>query len=133
MDLIKRFEKEGIPLTVATIDMDWHWVDLKKEFSGVPGTNPADIKSGWTGYSWNTHLFPDYREFLKWLKSQNLKITVNLHPADGVRFLRIDTPILPNIWALTRKQKRRYRLTVPTRNIWKHISNICIIPMKMRA
>lgn len=86
IDLIKRFEKEGIPLTVATIDMDWHWVNLKREFSGVPGTNPADIKSGWTGYSWNTHLFPDYREFLKWLKSQNLKITVNLHPADGVRF-----------------------------------------------
>lgn len=86
IDLIKRFEKEHIPLTVATIDMDWHWVDLKKEFSGVDGTDPADIKSGWTGYSWNTHLFPDYKEFLRWLKSQNLKITVNLHPADGVRF-----------------------------------------------
>lgn len=86
IDLIKRFEKEHIPLTVATIDMDWHWVDLKKEFSGVAGADPADIKSGWTGYSWNTHLFPNYKELLKWLKSQDLKITVNLHPADGVRF-----------------------------------------------
>ena len=86
IDLMQRFAQERIPLTVATIDMDWHWVDLKKEFSGVPGTDPADIKSGWTGYSWNTRLFPDYKEFLQWLKAQNLKITVNLHPADGVRF-----------------------------------------------
>lgn len=85
-DLIQRFINEKIPLTVATIDMDWHWVDLKKEFSGVPGANPKDIKSGWTGYSWNTHLFPDYKELLQWLKSKNLKITLNLHPADGVRF-----------------------------------------------
>ncbi len=86
IDLMQRFAQERIPLTVATIDMDWHWVDLKKEFSGVPGTDPADIKDGWTGYSWNTHLFPDYKEFLQWLKAQHLKITVNLHPADGVRF-----------------------------------------------
>ena len=85
-DLIKRFEAEKIPLTVATIDMDWHWVDLKKEFSGVPGADSRDIKSGWTGYSWNTRLFPDYKAFLQWLKTQKLKITVNLHPADGVRF-----------------------------------------------
>ena len=59
IDLMQRFAQERIPLTVATIDMDWHWVDLKKEFSGVPGTDPADIKRGWTGYSWNTHHIPD--------------------------------------------------------------------------
>lgn len=29
INLMDRFEKEKIPLTVATIDMDWHWVDLK--------------------------------------------------------------------------------------------------------
>lgn len=85
-DLIKRFEEEQIPLTVATIDMDWHWVDLKKQFGNTAGADRKDLNSGWTGYSWNTQLFPDHKAFLKWLKDQNLKITVNLHPADGVRF-----------------------------------------------
>ncbi|MDE6413020.1 MAG: alpha-xylosidase, partial [Eubacterium sp.] len=39
---------------------------------------------GWTGYSWNTELFPNYKEFLQKLKDDNLHITLNLHPADGV-------------------------------------------------
>lgn len=40
---------------------------------------------GWTGYSWNTELFPDYRAFLCWLKEQNFHTTLNIHPAGGVR------------------------------------------------
>lgn len=77
LDLMQRFADEEIPLTVATVDMDWHWVkDIDKKFGVKYG--------GWTGYSWNTELFPDYREFLRKLKEQNLHITLNLHPADGV-------------------------------------------------
>ncbi|MBR4451142.1 MAG: DUF5110 domain-containing protein [Clostridia bacterium] len=77
LSLMDRFASEDIPLTVATVDMDWHWVAIKEKFG---------IKySGWTGYSWNTDLFPDYREFLKELKARNLRVTLNLHPADGVR------------------------------------------------
>lgn len=77
LDLMLRFKKEGIPLTVATIDMDWHWVKIKEKFG-------MDY-NGWTGYSWNTDLFPDYKAFLKQLHDMNLRVTVNLHPADGVR------------------------------------------------
>lgn len=77
LDLMKRFKREGIPLTVATIDMDWHWVHNIKDKFGVN-------YGGWTGYSWNTELFPNYKEFLNELKAENLHITLNLHPADGV-------------------------------------------------
>lgn len=77
LSLMDRFAQEDIPLTVATVDMDWHWVDIKKKFG-------FDM-NGWTGYSWNTELFPDYRDFLRQLKERNLKVTLNLHPADGVR------------------------------------------------
>ncbi|MDE6506249.1 MAG: DUF5110 domain-containing protein, partial [Eubacterium sp.] len=77
LDLMARFKAENIPLTVATVDMDWHWVkDIKQKF-GVK-------YRGWTGYSWNTELFPDYKEFLNKLKADNLHVTLNLHPADGV-------------------------------------------------
>lgn len=68
------FADKDIPFTVATVDMDWHWSE------NMPGN-----VSGWTGYSWNTNLFPDYERFLKSLHERNLYVTLNLHPADGVR------------------------------------------------
>ena len=77
LDLMLRFKDEGIPLTVATVDMDWHWVKIKDKFG---------LKyNGWTGYSWNTDLFPDYKAFLRELHEMNLSVTLNLHPADGFR------------------------------------------------
>ena len=94
VDLMNKFIDREIPITVATIDMDWHWVDVKQRFGksgGKPTLNPHAPDfilqgDGWTGYSWNTELFPDYKGFLKWLHDQNFKVTVNLHPAQGVRF-----------------------------------------------
>lgn len=94
IDLMNKFIEKEIPITVATIDMDWHWVDVRKRF-GKSGGKPTLIPGktdfifqgdGWTGYSWNTELFPDYKGFLKWLHEKDFKITVNLHPAQGVRF-----------------------------------------------
>jgi len=84
MDVITTFEEKDIPLTVATIDMDWHWVDLGRFGKIDYGWGDAS-HHGWTGYSWNTDLFPDYKGFLKWLHQHNLHTTLNLHPASGVR------------------------------------------------
>ena len=93
LKLIYRFIDNEVPLTVATIDMDWHWSDFVDSQKGITrsGRNTEYFvgKSqniGWTGYSWNTELFPDYKRFLKDLKALGLKITLNIHPADGVRF-----------------------------------------------
>ncbi len=101
LDLMQKFTDKEIPVTVATIDMDWHWVDIKKQFGketaeyiknnrkidGVKNNIMAAFQSsGWTGYSWNTELFPDYRKFLQTLQNNGFKVTVNLHPCDGVRF-----------------------------------------------
>ncbi len=83
-DLMQEFADRDIPLTVATVDMDWHWVDLKKQF-GKSFKSSNVFSSGWTGYSWNTELFPDYKAFLNKLHNMGLKVTLNLHPADGVR------------------------------------------------
>lgn len=87
--LMDAFEEKEIPLSVATVDMDWHYVDVWKEF--VEKTDLRDEKKygiigGWTGYSWNKKLFPDYKAFLADLKKRKLKITLNLHPSDGVRW-----------------------------------------------
>ena len=73
-ELILRFEREQIPFSVSVIDMDWHLVDIDPKYG-----------SGWTGYTWNKELFPDPAEFMEWLHSHNLKVTLNVHPAEGVR------------------------------------------------
>ena len=83
--LMDAFIEKDIPFTVATIDMDWHWVDVKSKFGYQEKLRLSPFPAGWTGYSWNTDLFPDYRAFLKELKEKNLHITMNLHPASGVR------------------------------------------------
>ncbi|MDE5994159.1 MAG: alpha-xylosidase, partial [Oscillospiraceae bacterium] len=83
-DLMDEFIRRDIPLTIATVDMDWHWVNVEEKFN-YSGDKGLVWKGGWTGYSWNTDLFPDYKCFLKGLQERNLKVTLNLHPADGVR------------------------------------------------
>ena len=85
LDLMDTFAEKDIPITVATIDMDWHWVDVKGKFGYKRELDMYPSLLGWTGYSWNTDLFPDYKSMLRQLKDKNLHITVNLHPASGVR------------------------------------------------
>ena len=73
-DLMDRFKAEGVPLAVSVIDMDWHKTAI-----------PARFGSGWTGYSWNRDLIPDPAAFLHGLHERGLKVTLNVHPADGIR------------------------------------------------
>lgn len=93
--LMQTFIDKKIPVTVATIDMDWHWVKVVEKFGKDARKVYAnsfvekliyDRIPGWTGYSWDTDLFPDYKALLKWLNDNNFKVTLNLHPAQGVRF-----------------------------------------------
>ena len=74
LDLMDSFADRGIPFTVATVDMDWH-----------PSHDLPGGEDGWTGYSWNRTLFPDYRRFLSALHDRGYRVTLNLHPGLGVR------------------------------------------------
>lgn len=88
--LLNSFEEQEIPLTVATIDMDWHYskeIDEELHITEQGRNTPFHGgNNGWTGYTWNKRLFPDYKNFLKQIEDKNLKITLNLHPADGIRW-----------------------------------------------
>ena len=93
--LMQTFIDKKLPITVATIDMDWHWVDVLERFG--PDAKPRKAKSkeevlyntllpGWTGYTWNTELFPDHKELLSWLHDHGFQVPLNVHPSQGVRF-----------------------------------------------
>jgi alpha-glucosidase (family GH31 glycosyl hydrolase) len=70
--LMAAFEAHQVPLSVCIVDMDWH----------ITQTDGWSV--GWTGYTWNTELFPDPQGFIAWLHAKGLKTALNLHPADGV-------------------------------------------------
>jgi alpha-glucosidase (family GH31 glycosyl hydrolase) len=71
--LLDRFRAEDVPLSVAVLDMDWHHVEIDTRHG-----------SGWTGYTWNTALFPDPPAFLAELHERGLAVSLNVHPAEGV-------------------------------------------------
>lgn len=74
LNLMDEFRSRGIPFSTAVIDMDWHLVDIPKKYG-----------TGWTGYTWNRDFFPDPKRFMDELHKRDMKITLNVHPADGVR------------------------------------------------
>lgn len=88
-NLMDNFADDGIPISVAVIDMDWHHVNIEGDFGarekGLDGEDYGGT-DGWTGYTWNEELFPDHRELLKELRRRGLHTALNLHPALGVRW-----------------------------------------------
>jgi len=64
-ELVAGYHEHDVPLDILVVDMDWHL-------------------DGWTGYTWNPVYFPDPAGFLKWVKSEGLRTTLNLHPHNGV-------------------------------------------------
>jgi len=65
--LVGEFEANDMPLDVLVVDMDWH------------------TPHSWTGYTWNRELFPDPAAFLEWVHDKGLRVSLNLHPAEGVQ------------------------------------------------
>ncbi len=68
-NLVSKFQTYDIPLDVLVVDMDWHYTD--------------EGRGGWTGWTWNKSIFPDPEKFMSYLADNGLKVTLNLHPADG--------------------------------------------------
>jgi alpha-glucosidase (family GH31 glycosyl hydrolase) len=54
-----------IPLDVMIFDMDWH-------------------TKGWTGWTWDKTIIPEPEKLIDFMHQRNLKVALNLHPADGV-------------------------------------------------
>ena len=82
-DLVETMRSLDIPIDVLIIDMDWH------DTWGLTAKNPKrdeyGQRVGWTGYTWKQQLFPAPEVFLSWCRKQNLKTSLNLHPASGIQ------------------------------------------------
>jgi alpha-glucosidase (family GH31 glycosyl hydrolase) len=68
-EILRDYERYGFPLDMMVLDMDWH---------------SASTDGRWTGWSWNRRLLPDAEALLSDLHAEGLKVSLNLHPAEGV-------------------------------------------------
>ena len=65
INLTNEIRQNQIPIDVMIMDMDWHL-------------------DGWTGWTWNRSLIPNPEGLIRWMHQQGLKVSLNLHPADGI-------------------------------------------------
>ena len=89
INLMDNFADDGIPISVAVIDMDWHYVQIDRDFNVQAKGLAADEfggTDGWTGYTWNKNLFPNHKALLRELHRRGMHVTLNLHPALGIRW-----------------------------------------------
>lgn len=71
LEVVNKFEKNEIPLSVFVLDKDWHIRKIGKKLYE-------------TGYSFNKELIPNPEELLKTLHEKNIRIGLSINPVDGV-------------------------------------------------
>ena len=88
LEIIDGYDKNGYPLDVLVMDMDWHiqdWSHKEGDPEYLYGYGHAGGNLGWTGYRWNRRLIPDPDAFLAEVRGRGIDVTLNDHPCDGVR------------------------------------------------
>jgi len=77
-EIVEGYREHDFPLDIMVMDMDWHTRDAKVGY-GHAG------RIWWTGYTWNRELIPDPVKLLKEFAEDGIYVTLNDHPADGMR------------------------------------------------
>lgn len=124
--LVDGFKKDDLPFTVAVVDMDWHWTDPGKRFRYRSFGGAYMFKKGWTGYTWNSELFPDHRAFLNELKKRGMRVGLNLHPAGGVRSFEAQYPEMARRAGV--KEGERVKFDPVSQKAWKDYFEVLMHP-----
>ena len=119
MELMDAFEAHGIPLSMSVFDMGWHLVDIDPKYG-----------KGWTGYTWNTDLFPDHEGMLKELHDRGKHVTLNVHPADGVRAFESMYPKLAEAMGIDPASELPVEFDATDKKFWKAYFDIIHHPME---
>ena len=114
--MVDKFKAWGIPLDVLVVDMDWHYTD--------PG------RGGWTGWTWNRSLFPDPEGFMKHMKDKGLKLTLNLHPADGFQPYEERYDALASGMGIDPKEQKHIEWTNSDKNFMENMFRHVMHPMQ---
>ncbi len=100
-ELVTSFRRMAVPLDVMVIDMDWHL-------------------EGWTGYTWDRRYFPDPAGHMRWLHRHGCKVSLNLHPADGVGKHEEQFPAMAQAMGLDAEKADRVPFNIVDPKYMKH-------------
>ena len=80
------------------------------------------------GYTWNKNYFPDPERFMTWLHDHGMRITLNLHPADGIRAYEEAYPaIAAELGNVDTANEAPVDFDITSKKFWRLISNVCFI------
>ncbi len=119
LKLMDTFEEKGIPLAVSVFDMGWHWVDIDPKYG-----------KGWTGYTWNTDLMPDPKGLLKNLHDRGKHVTLNVHPADGIRAHEAMYPQMAEAMGVDPASELPVEFDVTSQKFWRAYFDVIHHPME---
>ena len=114
--LVDNFDTYSIPLDVLVVDMDWHYTEKGK--------------GAWTGYTWNRRLFPDPKGFLQWAGSKQLNVTINLHPADGIKPYEEQYPAMARWMGMNPDEKKDIDWAASDKRFMEGWYNTVLRPME---
>ena len=86
--LVKEYQDHDFPLDIMVMDMGWHTQKYATSGFGhheLFGSDNQPVWKGWTGFTWNKELIPDPAGLLNDFKKDNIYVTLNVHPHDGIR------------------------------------------------
>lgn len=133
LNLMDNFADDHIPISVAVIDMDWHYVHLEEDF-GVREKGLDDAAhggaDGWTGYTWNEKLFPDHVALLKELHDCGMHTALNLHPALGVRWYEKPYRSMAERMGMDPEEKKVVSFQIENETFVNHYLNILHHPLE---
>ena len=111
LQIVDEYDANDFPLDILVMDMDWHYQDWGYQ-EGDPralfGYGHAGGNLGWTGYTWNRREIPDPKGLLAELHRRGIAVTLNDHPADGIRDHEETYPTFMNLL-----RKKQYKEEVP--------------------
>ena len=114
--LVDDFDTYSIPLDVLVVDMDWHYTEKGK--------------GAWTGYTWNRRLFPNPKGFLQWAGSKQLNVTINLHPADGIKPYEEQYPAMARWMGMNPDEKKDIDWAASDKRFMEGWYNTVLRPME---
>jgi alpha-glucosidase len=130
-ELVKGFRENDTPLDVLVIDMDWHI--SQEQLKAMGEKDQSGYGLGWTGYTWNKVLFPDPDAFLKRLHEEDLKTTLNLHPASGIEPWEAAYPAMARAMGIDPATKK-YVPFEPTNKKWAmNYFNLVLHPLEKQG
>ncbi len=130
-ELVKGFRENDTPLDVLVVDMDWHI--SQEQLKAMGEEDQSGYNLGWTGYTWNKVLFPDPAAFLKRLHEEDLKATLNLHPASGIQPWEAAYPAMARAMGIDPATKK-YVPFEPTNQEWAtNYFNLVLHPLEKQG